>query len=342
MTQHTRNAEKALIGAFILLSSTLISVVVHYQQVATEHIHATTPLLLQEAVKENAKNKTINISLEGFAYTPGKIGSTIVRTFQTADTTFTYPYKITDMETEILDSRQSFLLLADNLHSHDIKVILDSLLQQNNINSQTTVGISASFCKKFNDWSSPIDTANTHLSYQTCLVKQGLWGDINYRAHISYTFAALWRLMPQTLILVLLLLEILSFCLCIGYIIKRRYNQGRQTLLIEKEQTIPYQKTTVEANALSTAIKDIKLKGQNADLLQMFIESNGRVNKETIKKRFWSTSENPTTNMTTLVDRLKKKLAEAESSYIIITDPEDDRFYLLHTESVVKASVKKE
>lgn len=302
-----------LAGLLLILSGVLVWVVTIHQQASIEYIHSTLPTLLKETIKENARRKTTNIPFSGLAHTPNKIGTIEQRTFTNSDTTFTYKCTIVDAETEVLRSQQTFLLLTENLYSNDIRLILDSLLNQKNINCQITTGINATFYKKINDWSPQNDTATTRFNYHTSLTKQGLLGDINYHAYINYSFKTLWKLMPQTLILSLLLLDILILCLLIGFIIKQKCR--KQT---ESKAAVP-QPTT----------NNLKFTGQLSDLFQMFTEGNGQVSKETIKMKFWPKNENPTTNMTTLVDRLKKKLVEAEYPCTIITDPEDDKFYKL-------------
>lgn len=302
-----------LIGLLFLVSSILIFVLINNRKASIDYIHAKLPVLLEEAIKENTENRTQKAPFSGLTHNPDKIGTIEDRIFATSDTTFTYKYKVTDLETELLQSKQSILLLTEELHSNDILVILDSLLNQNNITCQLTVGITASFYKKLNDWTPSNDTINTHFDYHTSLTKQGLFGDISYHTYINYSFKTLWYLMNQSLILSLLLLDILMLCFLVTRITKQKCHK----------------QTEIKADVLPATTKELKLTGQLYELFQMFTDNNGLVNKESIKKTFWPHYQNSTTNMTTLIDRLKKKLSENENPYTIITDPENDQFYRL-------------
>lgn len=316
MTQHTTHTKRILPGLLLIAGIALFIAVLHYRKVAVEHIQTSIPPLLREAVIKNIKNKTDSISFSGYSHRKYKTGTVEEREFRAADTTFTYQRTRKDFDTETLDNRQAYLLFTGSLHSSDIKFLFDSLLQDKDIYAQTTIGITASFYKKLNDWY-PEDTTKMHVDFRTAYTKQGIFEDIDYHANIGYPSSTIWRFMPQSTIYILLLIELV---LC-GLLVAQRLLKPKEYLGVTIEA--PEEKPIAD-------ITKIKLTRQSRNLLNMFIESDGyRVDKAMIRARFWPNNNGSLNNMTTAIDRLKNALTKAGCGYTINTDTNDKEYYLL-------------
>ncbi|GEM_PF-5547805 len=73
----------------------------------------------------------------------------------------------------------------------------------------------------------------------------------------------------------------------------------------------------------------ITLTGQQAKIMKMFADNELLANKEELKKSLWPIQENPISNMTTAIKRLKENFENSECNCTIYTAPDDDGFYVL-------------
>nr|MDA1492460.1 helix-turn-helix domain-containing protein [Bacteroides fragilis] len=74
----------------------------------------------------------------------------------------------------------------------------------------------------------------------------------------------------------------------------------------------------------------IKMPNQQQKILTFFLNSpNYRINKSDLKKEFWPQNADPTNNMTSAINKLKRILEEIGSKYTIITDKKNEECYIL-------------
>lgn len=149
--------------------------------------------LLKQAAEENGKIKNKNIpNLGDYNNRPKLFGSSETRTFCNADTTFTYQHKITDINTELNQRNQHFLLLTNQLHSSDIEYLLDSLLRNNNIKAQIAIGItSTGYPQKTLLWSK--DTLHMNVHGRAYYILEADIAQIHYTGCLEYSFITLWK-----------------------------------------------------------------------------------------------------------------------------------------------------
>ncbi len=313
-------------------------IVFSYNQKETkEYIYKEHPRVLEEAAIANAQRKASDLYMSGtFNKKSDSIGSYEIRTFRDADTTFEYRSKIVNIETQINRSRQSYLLSTRDLHSSEIQILFDSLLQQKGIYVPSVIGITDTFYIKLNDWSR--DTTQFKANIKSSFAKQGIFEDINYHAYSDISFLAVWKLMPKMLIYILLSMTLLVGGLLV-YTLKRKPQKEEVIIEPSSEIEIPVTETATNFSDTETLkIEDkkiiggrveVKLSAQPLHIINMFLENDNRVSKDAIKKRFWEHNIDSTNNMTTTINRLKLSLDKAECGWTIITDPADDEYYLL-------------
>ena len=76
--------------------------------------------------------------------------------------------------------------------------------------------------------------------------------------------------------------------------------------------------------------RPIKMPNQQQKILIFFLNRpNYRVNKHELKEEFWPKNSDPTNNMTSAINKLKKILEEINSKYTIITDKTNEEYYVL-------------
>ena len=69
---------------------------------------------------------------------------------------------------------------------------------------------------------------------------------------------------------------------------------------------------------------------QQQKILIFFLNRpNYRVNKHELKEEVWPKNRDPTNNMTSAINKLKKILEEINSKYTIITDKTNEEYYVL-------------
>lgn len=254
---------------------------------------------LSQAIKIHVNNA--NIPVTGYYDSNKVIGSEEVRFYQSEDTSFTYRRKVKDFATELFNDLQDYLLETGNLHAQDIQLLYDSLLHEEAIYASTVIGIQSSFLIKTNDWSQ--DTTQIKTNFKTSLTEQGTFEDINYYAYANLSLSTIWKLMPHTLLYILLSSAIV--CCILLFITIKRIEQNRNSFI------------------------GIKLTPQLTTILNMFLNGGHRVSKEKLKYKIWGDKTEANTSMTSAIHRLNEALKENRCEWSIIVDPSDDTYYIL-------------
>lgn len=317
--------------------------------------------LLKLAAKENGKitNETTP-KMGDYNNRPNLFGSSETRTFRNADTIFSYQHRIADIDTELNQINQHYLLLTDQLHSSDIQVLLDSLLRNSNIKAQTAIGItSTGYPQKNLPWSK--DTLRMDIDGRAHYMMEADFTQIHYTAYVEYSFTTLWkRVEDKTAIYVwgiIMLMTLASLIILYIYFPKKK-NKAKEIAehetiaaspepisIINKEEekkieAIAQEETVEAVEELSLNLKiendDLifgekkkRLSPQTKQILQLFLNAdNYRVEKTTLKE-LWPKDVNPTSSMTSAVKRVNDTLKKIGCKSEIITDPENRNFYSL-------------
>ncbi len=150
---------------------------------------------------------------------------------------------------------------------------------------------------------------------------------INYYAYADLSFPVIWKLMPHTL-LYILLLGIITCSILLFIVIKKT----RQTLTLEKVSKPKFiaESITIENGALIGGRITIEPRKQVYTILRMFFDGDYRISKEELKRKLWAKHQTDTTsNMTSAINRVNEDLNKAQCGWITVTDPEDDKYYIL-------------
>lgn len=298
--------------------------------------------LLKQAADENGKIKNKNVPRIGqYSNLPELVGSYESRTFRSSDTTFSYRHRIADIETELNQSNQTFLLLTGQLHSSDIQIILDSLLRKANIKAQIAIGITSTGYPKRNlPWSK--DTLRMNIHERTHYVMEADFAQIHYTAYLEYSFGTLWKRIENKNILYLwgIITLIAAGSLAYIYFLKKKDKPKE----IPENETIPSSPKAVpiiktEETALLFQIKEEyiivgdkkrKLAPQSKQILEMFLNAeNYRIEKLKLKELWPTKASDSTSNMTSAVKRINDTFKKVGCKSEITTDPESRDFYLL-------------
>jgi hypothetical protein len=330
MKKSIKHISKLLLGAFLVVILLFIGYILHQGREAKQNISEKFPLLLEEVVKKhiNQKSESIYYAIQQIHDPNKKIGEYETRTARYTDTTFIYKSRIVDIETFKFNSIQTLYLKTGQLHADSIQKLFDEELQANNIHVESIIGITASFYTQLNNWSS--DTTAIDINLRTSYTNQGLYEDINYYAYTHYSFYTLWELMPKTTIYILFICCLLSGFLLFWWIIQRKKERKNGiTLLKNGDYRIKDILFDVKEKKLITDEKDLKLAVQPYELILLFIlAANHRVSKSEIKQKFWPKTIDATSNMTSGVNRLNKRLKDINCAYTINTDPKNEKYYI--------------
>lgn len=301
--------------------------------------------LLKQAAKENGKIKNKTIPWVGnFNVRPELIGTYETRTFRNADTTFTYQHKITDIETELDQSNQHFLLLTNQLYSQDIQILFDSLLRNKNIKVQTAIGItSTGYPQRNMPWSK--DALRMNIHERTHYVMEADFAQIHYTAYLEYSFGTLWKRIENKNTLYLWGIITLTAAGSLAYIYflkkkdKTKEIPENETIpssqkavpIISKEETkettLPFQ---MKEEYIIVGDKKRKLAPQSKQILEIFLNAeNYRIEKLKLKELWPTKASDSTSNMTSAVKRINDTFEKIGCKSEIITDPENRDFYLL-------------
>lgn len=329
---------------FIFLITGGIGVKGLYNEIRQSKIKLNTeiPNLLKQATEENGKIKNKHTpKLGDYNNRPKLFGSSETRTFCNADTIFTYQHRITDIDTELNQSNQHFLLLTGQLHSSDIQFLLDSLLRKANIKAQIAIGITSTGYPKRNlPWSK--DTLRMNIHERTHYVMEADFAQIHYTAYLEYSFGTLWKRIENKNILYLwgIITLIAAGSLAYIYFLKKKDKPKE----IPENKTIPSSPKAVpiiktEETALPFQIKEEyiivgdkkrKLAPQSKQILEMFLNAeNYRIEKLKLKELWPTKASDSTSNMTSAVKRINDTFKKVGCKSEITTDPESRDFYLL-------------
>lgn len=306
--------------------------------------------ILKQAIGENGQNRNKDVPRYGdYNNRPEAIGTYETRTFQSADTTFTYKRKIVDLDTELFNENQFYLLFTDNLHSKDLQLIFDRILQYRLIEAKTSIKIVASgYLKQMTDLSK--DTTQITIDGRAYHIMDDGVEKISYTAYLDYSRATLWQRMSKQRLYILGTLEAL---LGIAFMILLYYNRKKSLKIVVQNTTIyrtkhrshtrrretiilntaPLQLENtllrIEGKYLISHGKQLRIAPQSLQILQLFLNTpNHRVSKNDIKE-LWTTKHDRTSNMTTAINRINKSLLKLDCPETIFTDPEDKDYYLL-------------
>ena len=314
--------------------------------------------ILKEAVANNTIQKCKDIPLNGFNNSPNKIGTYETRTFCSRDTLFTYQHKIQDVDSEILFARQLGLLMMDSLQSSDIQALIIKDLNKNDIKGYINTGIIVSKHLQREIWSQPSNSIPRNAEMITYRLENEIVS-VDYIMYIDYSFSTLWKRMPKTNIYINLIVELILIYIIILFIrYHRKYRKKTSVPAADTAEPAPHIIETIpvgssvetEKQTNSTikeelSLKDqfvfekdfvlfnnhpIKMPNQQQKILTFFLNSpNYRINKSDLKKEFWPQNADPTNNMTSAINKLKRILEEIGSKYTIITDKKNEECYIL-------------
>lgn len=303
--------------------------------------------VLKEAVINNTIQKSKYLPLNGFNNSPNKIGMYETRTFCSKDTLFTYQHKIQDMDTEIFFARQLGLLMMDSLQSTDIQNLIVENLDKNGIKGYINTGIIVSKHLQREIWSQP-PSSIPHNAETIIYRLENEIVNVDYIMYIDYSFSTLWKRMPKTNIYINLIVELILIYIIILFIrYHRKYRKKTSVPAADTAEPAPHIIETIpvgssvetEKQTNSTIFeKDfvlfnnhpIKMPNQQQKILTFFLNSpNYRINKSDLKKEFWPQNADPTNNMTSAINKLKRILEEIGSKYTIITDKKNEECYIL-------------
>lgn len=310
------------------------------------------PNLLKQATEENGKMKNKNIPKIGdYNNRPKLFGSFETRTFCNADTIFTYQHRIADIDTELNQSNQHFLLLTNQLHSPDIENQLDSLLRNANIEALIAIGItSTGYPQKSLPWSK--DTLRMNIHGRVHYMLEADFAQIHYTTYLEYPLATLWKRIEDKNILyvwgIIALMTGASIAIIYFYLLKKEDKSKEipenktipaspePILTIRKEEVVEAKQTSlpfkieIKTECIIAGDKKKKLAPQTKQILQMFLAvKDHRIEKAELKK-LWPTKDGASTsNMTSAIKRINDTFEKIGCKSEIITDPESRDFYLL-------------
>jgi hypothetical protein len=333
MKKYKKYVSKLLSGVFSVAILLLMGTFCYQKQVAEQALSEKLPLLLEETIKKHMKQKSEEVHYSAlFEHDPNKekkIGEYETRKAQYPDTAFTYQHRIVDPETAIFRNVQTVFLEIGRLHADSIQMLFDEVLQANNIHAQSIIGITAdSYRATLNTWSR--DTTAMDINLRTALTNQGLYEDINYYAYLHYSFFTLWGLMPKTAIGLFFLCSLLSGLLLRWWMARRRKERRNG---IERLKDGNYRikdiRLDVEGKKLVSDEKELKLTNQLHELILLFLSAaDHKVSKIELKQTFWPNTVDPTSNMTSVVNRMNRELKSINCAYLISTDPMDEGYYI--------------
>ncbi|MEG0888872.1 MAG: hypothetical protein RSH25_10415 [Bacteroides sp.] len=332
-----KDCRKYILSTISLIALLATGVVVAYKlntnmQKSKVSMNQNISNVLEEAITKNAQTRTKSIFIAGIEQRPSFIGKTEIRTFKSADTTFTYQYKIVDAPTALLQMQQCGLLLADSLKSEHIQQLFDSLLLSRNLKTKSIIRIVASgYLKKCALQTD--DTASMAIHGRANYIMDNGLEKIEYIAYVHYPFATLWNsISKKEFYYGILLACVICFAL-LTYKIHQRI-AARRLLAATPIMKISnnYQETeypVIEDEYVRYNSRCVRFTRQPLQIIQLFLKAEQyRIKKNEIKE-LWPKSVNQLSNMTTAINRVNKLLAEIDCPYSIITDATDKEYYVL-------------
>lgn len=292
-------------------------------------VEYTFPKAIKRMVEDKMEKEHFDIPVYIHNPEKKKIGEYETRTATYPDTSFTFVAKVVSREDYVFGLCQTYLLDAGKLEPGPLKQILDSMLYAKGINIHTEVGITSAFHTKIDKWSN--DTTQMSVKHRFSIPEQGNYEDINYYLLIDYPIAMLWKLMPKIDVYFLIILILTTIIILVSLYIKIKKEKKPGIILLKSgKYGMKEILLDVQQKALIIDRKKYKPSPQQYELITLFLQADKqRVNKYTIKRKFWPSHDEANSNMTTCINRLKKKLEEIESGYTIITDPINEDFYCL-------------
>ena len=262
------------------------------------------------------------------------------------------------MDSEILFARQLGLLMMDSLQSSDIQALIIKDLNKNDIKGYINTGIIVSKHLQREIWSQPSNSIPRNAEMITYRLENEIVS-VDYIMYIDYSFSTLWKRMPKTNIYINLVVEVIliyTITLFVLYYRKQQKNRSVSTVDITSDpniitdpisvdNTVETEKRTNSTIKEELSFKDqfvfekdfvlfndrpIKMPNQQQKILIFFLNRpNYRVNKHELKEEFWPKNSDPTNNMTSAINKLKKILEEINSKYTIITDKTNEEYYVV-------------
>lgn len=332
MIKYKKHISKLLSSLFLFLLILFSGSTFYQIKEAKQHIIEQSPILLENAVRKNIKEKSTSIYLAySYEYNPEKrkIGEYEKRTVRYADTTFTIKKKIRDPGEDVFQGFQTLFVDIKQLHADSIQFLFDNLLKEENIYVESIVGINASFYTKLDEWSG--DTTAIDVNCRAGFLNQGEYEDINYYAYIHYSPYTFWRLMSKVPFSILFISCIVTGIALFWWLRKRKREKREGIVLLQDGKYRMHHATyNVQNKTLRSEAKEIQLPQLLHELLLLFLKAeNHKADKKQLKQQFWSKNGDSTNNMTSTINRLNKILKEVDCGYTVITDPKDEESYIL-------------
>lgn len=317
----TKKISKLVIGIIILLFILLnyygyIQMIKNAQLFinnATEIFSYTIKIYVSEATGD------LPYSFSNHYYNPQKIGEYETKSSVFSDTILTYQSKIVDYETMVHRMKETLLLDTKQLSPEKINSVFDSICQSKNIYAKSSIGIHADFFTRLDTLSR--DTLDMNINYKVSLNDKGEYEDLDYTAYMELNLKTYWKLFPSSIVYVSLLIIIGSSFFAVVLIKKKKVE-------LSILATVPH--IIMDTDKVNIDGINIQLSNQQAKIMKMFTNNDElRINKEELKKSLWPTQQNPISNMTTAIKRLKENLENSGCGCTINTDSEDEGFYIL-------------
>ena len=236
--------------------------------------------------------------------------------------------------------------------------LITKSLNKNDIKGYINIGLIVSKHLQREIWSQPQSSIPCNAEKIIYHLEDDIVS-VDYIMYIDYSFSTLWKRMPKTNIYINLVVEVIliyTITLFVLYYRKQQKNRSVSTVDITSDPNIitdptPVDNTVETEKQTNSTIKEelsfkdqfvfekdfvlfndrpIKMPNQQQKILIFFLNRpNYRVNKHELKEEFWPKNSDPTNNMTSAINKLKKILEEINSKYTIITDKTNEEYYVL-------------
>lgn len=311
-------------------------------------LHDELPQILENAVRQiikiSFKHTPIYIH---HSSDPELLGTFEERNLIREDTTIVYMHKKVDIETEIYNVHQRYLLSTDSMYCQNIQLTLDSLLSEKNIHAKSIVGITSTGLYYDPNRLSE-DTTKFKIDERIAYIVDTSLKKITYTAYMDYSLYTYWKLMPTAKVYILLLLTILLAGSIAWFIIPLKKKtivpetikgQEPSTLL---DESSPTEQLLLEDGYIIFDGNKEKIQPQSISILQMFLNSSDlRVLKSVIKDEHWNGNYDKTNLMANAINKINNLFSKIDYPYRIITKKESRPFYSLLSLHAIEEETQK-
>lgn len=324
---NTRQAVKLMILVSIIVVAIMGEDAVSGYRSAEKELRSSVLTQLQQSINEDVELKMGRESrvFKRIHDPNGKIRNPYI--IVKGDTIVSYTAKMGRVANHFRDLCQSYLLEVDRMHPDTIAVLLQKRFERQGKRVQIAVELTTPTGCELS-----ADTSNFKVRYTTPVVRQGVSGELSYRAYAGYSRATIVRLMPKLRLAILGMLELAILGAILLLVVKNRaagYDR------IVRHRNGNYHIGAVKLDIYSrmlvgTCGQQVHLRQQQFEILMLLLLAPSfRVDKKTVLERYWKGSISAENSMTTSVSRLRENLKEAGAEFVISRHKRKS-FYLLH------------